>query len=141
MANLTKDWIRFQAGDLPVKRSAGPIPVKANTKILGGALVGVEVAVGTGWGRPATGSNVTVTAGVNPVLVDNTGGANGDQFVNPVRGVFPFHNDTVSPVKPENVMSVCYVLDDNTVTMNNTGQTAGKVLGFAPDGLPLVEVL
>lgn len=139
MANLTKDWIRSTINDLPVRRQI-TAPVKANTVIFAGTLVAVLVANNTGWAQPATGDNTTRVIGVCGILTDNTGGQNGDRRVSVNRGNFPFHNDSAgSPVKAENLGQVCFVLDDNTMTMANTGQQAGKVTGLSPDGT-IVEV-
>lgn len=140
MAALTKDWIRGQVGDVPPRRTI-QAPVKAATKIFAGSIVSVTVAAGTGWARPAPGANTDTTIGVCTVVCDNTTGANGDQTVTCVRGNFPFHNDVGAPVLKENLGQVCFVLDDNTVTMTNTGQPAGKVTGIRSDGLIEVEIL
>lgn len=145
MANLTAPWIRYETSDNPVRRSIEG-PVKAAVMIFAGSLVGVVVAANTG-GQfvPSPGNNTVRTIGVAACDADNTaaGAADGDVMVSCLRGNFPFHNDPnpTNAVAAWHVGAICYVLDDNTVTMNNTGQVAGKVTEICPNGLIEVEIL
>lgn len=137
MANLSNEWIRRQVGDLPVARGVS-IPCKANVKVLGGAAVGVQTADGYGRQWAATDR----VAGIAAKTVDNTGGAAGDKTIEVLRGAFPFHSDTGgNAVTQADVMTLVYVLDDNTVTKNNaSGVFMGLCIGIMPNGQPIVEV-
>lgn len=137
MANLTYEWIRPQAGDLPVARGLS-IPCKANVKVFGGGVVGIQTADGYGRAWAATDR----VAGIAAKTVDNTGGAAADKTIEVLRGAFPFKNDTGgNAVTQADVMTLVYIKDDQTATKDNaSGVYLGLCVGIMPNGQPIVEV-
>jgi putative NADPH-quinone reductase len=115
------------------------LPVKANTKIYEGGIVMVDSGYAVA-GKKATG---LITAGRAEEFVDNTGagGVNGAKTVKVRRGVFKYNNDTTNPVTKSDVLKDCYVLDDDTVTILNTGASkAGKIIGLDDDQV-IIEMI
>jgi len=144
MAALTRPWIREQVGDLPTRRSNGPMPVKAGVKLWPGALLSIETNAG-GWLKPAISGANTRVVGVCPSAlfgdaIDNTNGGNGAISTEALRGCWPFHNSSANPVTAVHVGGPCYVQDDNTVSSDNTATLAGTVRCIRPDGLIEVEI-
>jgi hypothetical protein len=136
-------------------------PMAAAAKIWPGALVvaftaggpsgyyaqgqaGAVVAVGkaTGLGGPQAQGGMGAPAGTSLTggVVDNTAGANGALFVE-VEYLNPFwimllDNDGTAPVVVADRESLCYVLDDHTVSHSNSGNgTAGKVYDVTSEGV------
>jgi len=115
--------------------SEDKVPVAANVKCLKGALAVYDTNAGTdkGHARPAITDTNLVIAGRFAETVDNTGGAAGDKkvLISFMREftVFYLENDTGgTPVTAADVGSVCFLLDDTTVTADATGRSiAGEV--------------
>jgi hypothetical protein len=111
--------------------------VKANTKIFEGSIVVLE----SGFAVPGKLGIGLLTAGRAEEFVDNTGGVDGEKTVRVRRGVFKYNNDSTNPVTAEDILKTCYLADDETVSMLDTGASeAGKVIGIY-DGEVLVEIL
>lgn len=98
----------------------------ASADIFVGSLVVVE---GTnGFIQPGTTALSLVAAGVSLERIDNSSGADGDLDVKFRSGIFKFQNDGGTPVVQADVGTDCFILDDNTVTGDNTGRSrAGTV--------------
>lgn len=110
--------------------------VAAGVKIYGGSLVGVNAA---GYAVPGSANAALVIVGRSDQFVDNTGGTDGAQTVNVVRGkLVKMANLATDPVTQASVGRVCYVADDQTVAAGhatNTRPAAGKVFGVDVDGV------
>jgi len=106
--------------------------VKAAVKIVRGVMVVLQA----GWAVTASAAAGLVAVGVSDETVDNTGGANGDKLIKVDRRVFVLENDTVAPVTRAHIGSDCYILDDITVTSDNTGTSvAGRVFDVDARGV------
>lgn len=97
----------------------------AATKLLQGVL----------WARNGSGYIVNASdatglkiVGVGAEEVDNSGGSAGDLACTAQRGVFKFANDSGTPVTEASVNSVCYVLDN--VTVSGSGGTYNIIAGL-----------
>lgn len=115
------------------------VPVKANTKIFAGGLVMID------GGYAVAGKKAVdlITIGRAEEDVDNTGtgGTNGAKNVTIKRGAFKYDNDTTNPVTQADIFKNCYVHDDETVSMLDTGASvAGKVIGLDDDEV-IVEII
>lgn len=110
-------------------------PVKGGAKLFAGAL-GVLAAGFATKGATATG---LVAIGRVEHFVDNTGGADGDVFVNIRRGVFRFENsDGADEIDRTKIGSTAYIVDDATVAATNdtnTRSAAGKIVDVDDDGV------
>lgn len=107
--------------------------VAANTKIYGGSIVVME----GGYAKPGRSATGLTTIGRATETVDNTGGVAGAKSIVIERSVgsieFLYMNDTGTAVASTDVGSDCYVLDDQTVTGDNTGRSvAGEVAEVVP---------
>jgi hypothetical protein len=113
-----------------------PVPVAANAKIYGGALV---VANATGFAAPGSVATTLTALGRAENLVDNTGGADGAKTVLVRRKqAFKFANHAADLVVQADFGKTCYVVDDQTVAKTAGGATrsiAGKVIGVEADGV------
>lgn len=115
------------------------LPVAASTAIKEGVLVALNA---DGYAVPASKALNLKIIGRAENDADNLSGANGEIYVNVRRGVFAWDNDSTAAnkVKTLNVMDVCYVKDECTVTMNVTGSSpAGRVIAILEDGTVAVE--
>ncbi len=130
MAPLTKDR------NTPAKEGRQQVyPVAANTTIFAGALVAIDAA---GNAVPGSAATTLKAAGRAEENVVNNPGAAGAKFVLVRRGVFKFANDGVDPVAAANILTNCYIVDDQTVAAtsgNNTRSVAGTVLEVEADGV------
>lgn len=126
--------------------------IAANGKVYPGALACVITGGGTSSGYYQQGAAATTLSavgrftefgstapGTNGVF-DNTGGADGAisvevEYFNPF-WIFLMRNDTGSAVVTADRGSVCYVLDDQTVTHTSTGHSvAGIVYDVTSEGV------
>ena len=113
-----------------------PVPVAANAKIFGGALI---AASATGFAVPGSVATTLTALGRAESFVDNTGGADGAKVVQVRRRqAFKFANQAGDLVTQADFGKVCYIVDDQTVAKTNgtnTRSVAGKVLGVESDGV------
>ena len=112
------------------------VSVAANAVCFAG---GIAVANATGYAAPgSTALNLTYL-GRFEESVDNTGGADGAVTVDVRRGkAFKFANDATNPVTQASMGKVCYIVDDQTVAINNgagTRSAAGIVMGVDANGV------
>jgi hypothetical protein len=131
--------IRSRVGKQPCLRD---VPLKSGYKVYAGAIVVIQQS--TGYGRPAFSGTGCVAMGVAQKTVDNSStgtlpGSNADGFTCPVKsgGIFgPFANDTGIAVAATDKTKVCYLLDDNTITMNSSSASvAGIVADLTSEGV------
>lgn len=112
------------------------IPVAANAKIYGGALVVTNAA---GYAAPGSVAATLTYMGRAECKVDNTGGADGARTVQVRRKkAFKWANLVGDLVTQADLGKTCYIADDQTVAKTNGGGTrsaAGKVLGLDADGV------
>jgi hypothetical protein len=112
------------------------VPLKAGYKVYAGAIVVIQQS--TGYGRPAFAGTGCIAKGVAQSTLDNSStgtdpGANTDGgLVARVRsgGVFgPFANTTApNAVAITDRTKVCYLLDDNTITMESSGHSVAGIV-------------
>ncbi len=107
-------------------------PVEANAVFFQGAIVVIN---SDGYAEPATTATTLRTVGRCEVAVDNTGGANGAVNVTVFAGIFgPYVNDDA--IAQADVGTLCYLVDDNTVSNDNTGKSvAGTTFEITSDGV------
>lgn len=132
--------IKFKVGVTPALRD---VPLKSGYKVYQGAIVVIQQS--TGYGRPAFSGTGCVAKGVAQKTLDNSStgtdpGANTDGgLIMPVKsGVCgPFANDTNgTPVAITDRTKVCYLLDDNTITMSSSSASvAGIVDDLTSEGV------
>ena len=111
------------------------IPVKAATKLYGGALVCADAS---GWAVPASSTAGLVARGRADEQVDNTAGANGDLSIRVRRGVFRWDNSAAGDaITQAEIGKHCFVIDDHTVAKtpgNGNRPVAGKVFDVDAQG-------
>jgi hypothetical protein len=115
------------------------LPAGAGKKIYAGALV----AVNAGYAEPASTATGLIAAGRAEESVDNTNGAAGAVSVRVRRGVFKYKNKSDDAVTQAEVLTDCYIVDDETVAKTNgtnTRSKAGRVIAVDSDGV-WVEVV
>lgn len=112
------------------------VPVAANAKIFGGAIVAANAS---GFGAPGSTATTLTYLGRADGFVDNTGGADGAKTVQVRRKkVFKFANAAADLVTQADLGKTCYIVDDQTVAKTNGANTrsaAGKVVGVDADGV------
>lgn len=121
--------------DTPVREGALYVyPVAEDTVLYAG---GIAVLNGSGNLIPG-GTAAGVAVGRIEHQVDNTGGADGNVTAEVRRGVFRWKNDGADPVLAAQVGQLCYVVDDETVSIGDDGGSrivAGTVEGVDDDGV------
>lgn len=134
MAALTKERSTNQWGDDTVIGLL-PVPVLNAVKIYQGSIV---VATG-GYARPGRTATGDKCIGMAWETQDNTSGAAGALTVNIRRGTFKFGN--ADSIAQADFGKVCYVVDDQTVSLDGTGKSvAGVIMGVDSDGGVWVEL-
>lgn len=116
------------------------LPVAPGEIIYQGALVVINE---NGQAEPGKKAEKVIAVGRAEHTADNSKGSAGDVWINVQRGVFVWENDTTvaNAIGQANILSNCYVLDDQTVTMLATETSlAGKVIGVTNEGVA-VETL
>lgn len=111
------------------------LPVAANIRIFAGSFVAANATGHATFG--AEDANLKA-AGRAEEFVDNTGGADGDLTIKVRRGVFKWKNSAADPIAAADILSTCYIEDDETVSKtNNAGarSAAGKVIAVDSDGV------
>lgn len=111
-------------------------PISANVKAYKGALAACD---SDGFYCPATGATTEVVVGRFAETVDNTGGADGAKSVDVhffrERVLFLLANDSGTAVVAADRERECYVLDDQTVTGDDTKGVAGIAYDVTSEGV------
>lgn len=115
-------------------------PVKANTILLAGIIVGFD---STGFLVAGVTSTTFKASGINQSYVDNTGGADGAVKAEVRRGVFALENSaSTDQITNADYGATAYVVDNQTVAKtngSNTRSAAGVIRGIDENGKVLVE--
>ena len=107
------------------------LPVKGATTIYQGAIVAVDA---NGYAIPGKKAASLKAAGRAEETVENKGG-DGDAVIRVSRGTFVFENSTSGKITAADVLSLCYMEDDQTVTKTGTGASvAGLVIRVDDEG-------
>lgn len=108
------------------------LPVKGNTVIYQGALVALDT---NGFAIPGTKEPDLRAAGRAEETVFNTG-ADGEKHIKVSRGVFIWDNSSANKITETDLLTPCYIEDDQTVGKLSTGTSvAGLVIGINEDGV------
>ena len=108
------------------------LPVKGATTIYQGAIVAVDA---NGYAIPGKKATGLKAAGRAEETVENKGG-DGDAVIRVSRGTFVFENSTSGEITAADVLSLCYMEDDQTVTKTGTGASvAGLVIRVDDEGV------
>ena len=108
------------------------LPVKGATTIYQGAIVAVDA---NGYAIPGKKAASLKAAGRAEETVENKGG-DGDAVIRVSRGTFVFENSTSGKITAADVLSLCYMEDDQTVTKTGTGASvAGLVIRVDYEGV------
>ena len=108
------------------------LPVKGATTIYQGAIVAVDA---NGYAIPGKKAASLKAAGRAEETVENKGG-DGDAVIRVSRGTFVFENSTSGEITAADVLSLCYMEDDQTVTKTGTGASvAGLVIRVDDEGV------
>jgi hypothetical protein len=114
--------------------------VKASSKIWKGAIVVRDASGFLVKGTTATG---LLVMGVARETVDNTG-ANGAQTIQLDTGAFEFENSSAGDlIAATDIGNDVFIVDDQTVAKTNgtnTRSRAGKCVGIAANGKPIVRI-
>jgi hypothetical protein len=114
-------------------------PLAASAVIHSGALVALNAA---GYAVPGSVSATLKAAGRAQYSVNNSSGAAGAAKIEIERGVFRYLNHGADLVTQADLLSDCYIIDDQTVAKTNGSNArsrAGKVLEL-DDGGVWVEI-
>lgn len=131
MANLTapRDTHEIASGATSIV-----LPVKATTTIYQGSIVAIDA---DGYAIPGKKAAGLKAAGRAEETVENTG-KDGEATVRVTRGVFVFDNSstTANKVGIADMLGLCYMEDDHTVTKAATGASvAGLVVRVDDEGV------
>lgn len=108
------------------------LPVKGATTIYQGAIVAVDA---NGYAIPGKKAASLKAAGRAEETVENKGG-DGDAVIRVSRGTFVFENSTSGKITAADVLSLCYMENDQTVTKTGTGASvAGLVIRVDDEGV------
>ena len=108
------------------------LPVKGATTIYQGAIVAVDA---NGYAIPGKKAASLKAAGRAEETVENKGG-DGDAVIRVSRGTFVFETSTSGKITAADVLSLCYMEDDQTVTKTGTGASvAGLVIRVDDEGV------
>lgn len=108
------------------------LPVKGATTIYQGAIVAVDA---NGYAIPGKKAADLKAAGRAEETVENKGG-DGDAVIRVSRGTFVFENSTSGKIAAADVLGLCYMEDDQTVTKTGTGASvAGLVIRVDDEGV------
>lgn len=118
MAALTSDR------DTPYRegKSYGD-PVAASTTIFGGSLVALNA---TGFLVPGSTATGLIARGRACARVDNSAGADGDLACTSERGTFRWANS--GDIDRTSIGATAYIVDDQTVSLDNTGKSAAGTI-------------
>lgn len=108
------------------------LPVKGATTIYQGAIVAVDA---NGYAIPGKKAASLKAAGRAEETVENKG-RDGDAVIRVSRGTFVFENSTSGEITAADVLGLCYMEDDQTVTKTGTGASvAGLVIRVDDEGV------
>lgn len=108
------------------------LPVKGATTIYQGAIVAVDA---NGYAIPGKKAADLKAAGRAEETVENKG-RDGDAVIRVSRGTFVFENSTSGKITATDVLGLCYMEDDQTVTKTGTGASvAGLVIRVDDEGV------
>lgn len=108
------------------------LPVKGATTIYQGAIVAVDA---NGYAIPGKKATSLKAAGRAEETVENKGG-DGGAVIRVSRGTFVFENSTSDKITAADVLGLCYMEDDQTVTKTGTGASvAGLVIRVDDEGV------
>lgn len=108
------------------------LPVKGATTIYQGAIVAVDA---NGYAIPGKKA-ASLKAAAGPRRPSRTRGGDGDAVIRVSRGTFVFENSTSGKITAADVLSLCYMEDDQTVTKTGTGASvAGLVIRVDDEGV------
>lgn len=108
------------------------LPVKGATTIYQGAIVAIDA---NGYAIPGKKAADLKAAGRAEETVENKGG-DGDAVIRVSRGTFVFENSTSGKIAAADVLGLCYMEDDQTVTKTGTGASvAGLVIRVDDEGV------
>lgn len=108
------------------------LPVKGATTIYQGAIVAVDA---NGYAIPGKKAADLKAAGRAEETVENKG-RDGDAVIRVSRGTFVFENSTSGNITAADVLGLCYMEDDQTVTKTGTGASvAGLVIRVDDEGV------
>lgn len=118
MPALTKDRdTKTRSGEARVG------PAAAGARVYTGALVARNAA---GYIVPGVTATGLVGLGRAEEAIDNSAGANGAETVKYRPGIFLFDNAPADPVGLDDVGSVCFVVDDQTVAATDGTNSRSK---------------
>ncbi len=107
------------------------IPVKGGTELVEATMAAVNA---DGYAVPASADAGLRAAGCIQRYCDNRNGADGAQMASVKRGTFVWDND--GTIKETDILKICYVRDEKTVTITADGScAAGIILEVAEDGV------
>jgi len=95
------------------------IPMKAGCKIWAGSIVSID---GSGFATNGADAASHKVVGRAAQTVDNSSGTNAQKVINVDRGVFGWVN--FGGVTRANIGDICYIVDDQTVSVTNTGDNS-----------------
>ena len=108
------------------------LPVKGNTTIYQGSIVALDA---NGYAIPGKKATGLIAAGRAEETVENKGG-DGDAVIRVSRGTFVFENSTSGKITAADVLGLCYMEDDQTVTALATDASiAGTVIRVDGNGV------
>ena len=108
------------------------LPVKGATTIYQGAIVAVDA---NGYAIPGKKAADLKAAGRAEETVENKGG-DGDAVIRVSRGTFEWETSTSGKITAADVLGLCYMEDDQTVTKTGTGASvAGLVIRVDDEGV------
>ena len=108
------------------------LPVKGATTIYQGAIVAVDA---NGYAIPGKKAASLKAAGRAEETVENKGG-DGFAVIRVIRGTFVFEISTSGKITAADVLGLCYMEDDQTVTKTGTGASvAGLVIRVDDEGV------
>lgn len=112
-----------------VKRA---LAMKGSTTIQKGALVVLDA---NRFAVPGSAAANLLSAGICDATTVNDG-ADGGATVPTRRGTFLFNNDGANPVTRSHINQDCFIVDDETVSSDNTGTSrAGTVFDVSDAGV------
>ena len=107
------------------------IPVKGGAELTEATMAAIDE---DGYAVPAAASAGLRVAGCVQRYCDNRNGTDGGQTASVKRGAFVWYND--GTIKKTDILKLCYVKDERTVTITGNGSCiAGTILEVADDGV------